>query len=204
VHTNVFEPLEMHNTKYIIHDSTGSFVPAYTRKGDQNIELPFWEGMYSTVEDMAKFLIAQLNAGKYVDNYILKPETVTLMHEKHSRQRSLFKLSGDCPFPGYGLGIMYYGDGWYGHGGSTIGYQSLWSFNKSRKNGYIIFTNINGLCHGKENFDSVWGTVSSVEEIVKSELGDPTLSFIIYILGGMIGVISILIYLRSRKRLINH
>ena len=80
-------------------------------------------------------------------------------------EKGLFHPTSTCPFPGYGLGIIDSGDGWYGHTGLTVGFQSLWSFNKYNRNGYVI--------HGQKNFDEVWTTVSAVEQVLKSELELP-------------------------------
>jgi len=198
VDENILKQLEMDRTVFIYQDSAKRDVTAYTRKDDQNIELPFWEGMFTTAEDMSKFMIALLNNGKYKDKYLLKPETIDLMREKHSQEQSLYNLSDDCPFPGYGLGIIYYGDNWYGHGGSTVGYQSLWSFNKSSKKGYVILTNINGLCHGRKNFDSVWATVSAVEKELKSELRG--IGYRNYYIAGVVVMIIILVSIRILKK----
>lgn len=206
VNENILKQLEMHHTVFMYQDSAKRYVPAYTRNSEQNIELPFWEGMFTNAEDMAKFMIALLNNGKYKDKYLLNPETIDLMRKKHSQERSLYNLSDDCPFPGYGLGIIYYGDNWYGHGGSTIGYQSLWSFNKSSKKGYVILTNINGLCHGRDNFDSVWATVSAVENELKTELGgvDYRKYYVAGIVVMIIIFISVLVLKKHNRKFIKH
>lgn len=122
---------------------------------------------------MAKFMIAHINNGRYKNFQLLKPETISLMREKHSPGKNLFHLSSYCPFTGYGLGIIQYSRNWFGHGGSTIGFQNLWSFNTTSQKGYIILTNVNGLLYGRKNYDSVWKTVSSIEKVTKSEIDPP-------------------------------
>ena len=200
---NTFKKLGMKHSVFSDIDASANFQHSYTRKGNKNIELPFLKGMYSNADDMAKFMLAHMNKGDFNGISLLRPETIELMHKKHSHGKDLFHLSNKCPYPGYGLGIIQYGNNLLGHGGSTIGYQGLWSFNKSDKSGYIIFTNINGLLHGKENFDSVWATVSSVEKILKSELGYSIISLNIYILIGVIaiGIIINILYYRRKKHL---
>lgn len=200
---NIFKKLGMKHSVFSDIDSAANFQHSYTRKGNKNIALPFLKGMYSNADDMAKFMLAHMNKGDFNDISLLRPETIELMHKKHSHGKDLFHLSNKCPYPGYGLGIIQYGNNLLGHGGSTVGYQGLWSFNKSDKSGYIIFTNINGLLHGKENFDSVWATVSSVEKILKSELGYSTISLKKYILIGVIGIgiIINILYYRRKKHL---
>ena len=199
---NIFRKLGMKHSVFSDIDSVNNFQHSYTRKGNKNIELPFLYGMYTNADDMTKFMLAHLNEGDFNGISLLRPETIKLMHKKHSHGKDLFHLSSNCPNSGYGLGIIQYDDDLFGHGGSTIGYQGLWSFNKSYKSGYIVLTNINGLLHGKENFDSVWGTVSSVEKLLKSELGYSTISLKKYILIGIIGIgiiINILYYRRKKE-----
>jgi hypothetical protein len=134
---------------------------------------------------MAKFIIAHMQEGKFEDNILLQPETMELLHKKHSHGRYLFKLSSNCRFSGYGFGIIQYKNYWFGHGGSTIGSQSLWKFNKSQDKGYIILTNANGLLHSKENFDAVWATVSAIEKAVRLALGFSNLYRKINVLAGI-------------------
>ncbi|MGQ8338524.1 serine hydrolase domain-containing protein [Sunxiuqinia sp. A32] len=198
---NIFQETGMNHSVFADNASSANFPNSYTRNGNEDTKLPFRAGMYTNAEDMANFMIAHMTNGKYNGNYLLQPETIELMHKKHSHGKDLFHLFSKCQFPGYGLGIIYYGDKILGHGGSTIGYQSLWSFNKSDKSGYIILTNVNGLIHGKKNFDSVWSTVFSVEKLIKSELGYSTSSFKVYIVFGIIGLIVNIIFFRRRRRI---
>lgn len=198
---NIFKLLGMNNSVFSDLEPDFNYPDSYTRIGSQNKNklLPPREGMYTTTEDMAALMIAYMNGGKFGDKIILQEKTLELMLQKHSPGKDLFHLSSNCLYDGYGFGIIQYGNNLFGHGGSTIGYQSLWTFNKKDKSGYIIFTNANGLLYGKSNFDSVWSTVSSVEDLIKSELGYPR-NNIRYILVGVIiiGVIINILYF-SRK-----
>jgi CubicO group peptidase (beta-lactamase class C family) len=201
---NIFQKLGMDHSVFSYIDSTANFSNSYTRKGDEDIKLPFLPGMYTTTEDMAKFMIAHMNNGQYNGISLLQAETIELMHKKHSHGKGLFHLLSRCPYAGYGLGIIYYGDNLFGHGGSTIGYQSLWSFKKSDKSGYIISTNVNGLLYADKNFDSVWRSVSSIEKLLKSELGYSSFNRKIYNLIGIIGIgiiINILYFRRKRRKM---
>ncbi len=181
---NIFDPLSMNHSVLTTKDGSVTYAHPFTRMDGQNLLLPLWEGngslMRSTAEDMAQFLLVHMNDGAYGSVRILNPESIALMHARHSHKRGLFHLTSNCPFPGYGLGIIDYGGDWYGHGGSTVGFQALWSFNKSNRSGYVIFTNVNGILHGQKNFDDVWATVSAVEKTLKSELEPP--STLLYLL----------------------
>jgi CubicO group peptidase (beta-lactamase class C family) len=149
---------------------------------------------------MAKFLLVHMNDGSYGGIQILGPEMIELMHARHSHKRGMFHLTGNCPFPGYGLGIIDYGSDWFGHGGSTVGFQSLWSFNKQDRSGYVIITNVNGILHGRKNFDDVWATVSAVEQILKSVLEPPpTLQYILLCLCCLAVGGGLLFFVRRRR-----
>lgn len=199
---NIFQKIGMNHSVFSDIDSNANFSNSYTRKDGENIKLTFLPGMYSNAEDLAKFMIAHMNNGQYNNIPLLQPETIELMHKKHSHKRNLFDLSSRCPFAGYGLGIIYYGNNLFGHGGSTIGYQSLLTFSKSDKSGYVILTNVNGLLHGGENYDSVWSTVSPIEKLLKSELGYSTNNINVYVLIVILVImINTLIFLKWRVRI---
>ncbi|WP_130620083.1 serine hydrolase domain-containing protein [Dyella amyloliquefaciens] len=75
--------------------------------------------MSSTATDMARFLIAQLQGGRYGDASILKPETISAMHEQH--------YTPAPGMPGYGLGFYREdrnGLRIAGHGGDTVVFHS--------------------------------------------------------------------------------
>ena len=159
---NILEPLGMLNTGFRSDSLVAQNTMPYTRIGGENIELPVWDGngymMRTTAEDMAKFMLAHMNDGRYDHFQLLQSQTIQLMRTKTS--------------PEYGLGLIHYPDGWLGHGGSTVGYQSLWQFNPSRKCGFVIFTNVNGILGGHDDFSSVWENVAEIRDILLSMI-DP-------------------------------
>ncbi|RAO75014.1 serine hydrolase domain-containing protein [Dyella jiangningensis] len=75
--------------------------------------------MSATATDMARFMIAQLQGGRVGDASILKPETVSAMHEQH--------YTPAPGMPGYGLGFYREdrnGLRIAGHGGDTVVFHS--------------------------------------------------------------------------------
>lgn len=71
-------------------------------------------GMSSTAEDMAHFLIAQLNNGTYGSSQILAPETLSLMHTPQ------FQPHPEFPTIRYGFyDLDLLGQTSFGHGGDT-------------------------------------------------------------------------------------
>jgi CubicO group peptidase (beta-lactamase class C family) len=173
---NIFEPLGMLNSGFSSADYGTQHTIPYTRIRGENIELPVWNGngymMRTTAEDMTKFMLAHLNNG--LDNHfqLLQPETIEIMQTKASRGKSILNPNTELTDSGYGLGLIHYQGGWMGHGGSTVGYQSLWQFNPSKQCGFIIFTNVNGILGGKDDFLSVWENVAAIRDIFMRQL-DP-------------------------------
>lgn len=163
---NILRPLGMLNTGFRSDSFVAQNTMPYTRIEGENIELPVWDGngymMRTTAEDMAKFMLAHMNDGRYDHFQLLQSQTIQLMRTKTS--------------PEYGLGLIHYPHGWLGHGGSTVGYQSLWQFNPSRKCGFAIFTNINGILGSNDDFVSVWENVAEIRDILLSVI-DPLATF---------------------------
>ena len=177
---NIFQPLEMLNTGFESTDfSTQHSIP-YTRIDGENIELQVWNGngymMRSTAEDMAIFMLAHMNNGNHGNYQLLQPETIQLMQTKASQGKSIINPNSELTDPGYGLGLILYPSGWMGHGGSTVGYQSLFQFNPSKHSGFVILTNINGILGNYEDFQSVWKRVAAIRDILLSRL-DPQATF---------------------------
>jgi CubicO group peptidase (beta-lactamase class C family) len=78
------------------------------------------------------------------------------MQKKASKDNSILNPITELTDSGYGLGLIHYQGGWMGHGGSTVGYQSLWQFNPSKQCGFVIFANVNGILGGEDGF--LWYT----------------------------------------------
>ena len=177
---NILKPLGMSNTSFSYDDLVGQNITPYTRIQGNNIELSVWDGngylMRTTAEDMAKFMLAHINGGNYENFQLLQLETIELMREKASEGRSIFNPNSELTNSGYGLGLIHYSHGWLGHGGSTVGYQSLWQFNPSKQCGFIIFTNINGILGSYDDFQSVWGNIAEIRSMLFSTM-DPLANF---------------------------
>jgi CubicO group peptidase (beta-lactamase class C family) len=162
---NVFGPLEMaHTGRTVALASASAGQPAIPHDQVQgvlskaNVALPPYArtrvgggGLYSTVPDLAQFMIAHLNQGQVVDTLLLEPETVALMH------RQAVAASGDVGMKGYGMGLnimrtepwQYYGHfydfhGATGHGGADYGYLSRMFYVEREEGGYgvILLANL--------------------------------------------------------------
>jgi len=153
---NVFGPLNMTNSGINTSDFIDNHAPPYSRISGTNEEME----LYSTwqircsVTDMANFMIAHLNNGKFGENRILKASTIDMMHSKivqYSYYRNpLFQDVNNYKFyqHSYGLGWSHFHDGFGGHGGSTPGFLSVTAGRKNpdgTSTGIILFMNLNSL-----------------------------------------------------------
>jgi len=201
---NILKPLGMSNTAFSSDDLLGQNITPYTRVQGNNIKLSVWDGngylMRTTAEDMAKFMLAHINDGNYDNFQLLQPETIELMREKVSKGRNILNPNSELTDSGYGLGLIHYPHGWLGHGGSTVGYQSLWQFNPSKQCGFIIFTNINGILGSYDDFQSVWGNIAEIRSILFSIM-DPLANFQFPLWGPIIiGALILLVVFVIRRR----
>lgn len=156
--THLFAPLEMYNTSFNLSrlDINQVAIPYQRYRGryyqidelaflwgDDTPPEKYWRircypagGLYSTVEDLAHFLIAHMNQGLYKDVQLLQPDTVTLMHT----------IAADNDI-GYGLAWMQFNIGSQltttGHGGDLPGADTWMLYNESQDRGVIYFANGN-------------------------------------------------------------
>lgn len=156
--THLFAPLEMYNTSFNLSrlDIDQVAIPYQRYRGryyqidelmflfgDDTPPEKYWRircypagGLYSTVEDLAHFLIAHMNQGLYKDFQLLQPDTVTLMHT----------IAADNEI-GYGLAWMQFNIGsrltTTGHGGDLPGADTWMLYNETQDRGVIYFANGN-------------------------------------------------------------
>lgn len=93
-------------------------------------------GCYSTVSDMAKFIIAHLNDGRYKENQVLKSETMKEMHKQQ------FCNQEGMPGQAYGFWESYENNkrGVF-HTGTTDGYANLLYIMPEEKIGFMLSYN---------------------------------------------------------------
>ncbi|MCU5331083.1 beta-lactamase family protein [Bacillus wiedmannii] len=155
---NIFYPLEMHNSSFVMtnfikeklatgYDAKGNVIPFYqTRPTD----MP-QGSMFSTGSDVANFMIAQLNDGKYKNNQILQKETVEDM------QKTKFALHPKYPNMTYGFEFFspqsHNGQYVFGKGGNIPGFSSLMWLIPEHKIGVFVVTNKDSSALPVEVFD---------------------------------------------------
>ena len=159
VKDNIFEPLQMHESGYFLHEIDATkLVTPYLWLGplQQSLnanpqKLPyynpycqysFWnypDGLVRTTTDnLAKFAIAYLNGGLYKGKRILKAETIAFMHTPKLNK----EVNGDQDqgYSWFQSPSLY--PTWY-HGGSDPGVSTRLYINTKDKLGVIVFQNAN-------------------------------------------------------------
>ncbi|MFX0041726.1 MAG: serine hydrolase domain-containing protein [Candidatus Hodarchaeota archaeon] len=142
VQEDILDPLNMTNSGYNYIDFTGMNAIPYERLNESNLPIPIYNlslngagSLRSTVPDLAKYLIAHMNQGKYNEFQLLTPEKIELMHKKH------VLIPGSEP-AGYGLG-WFVVDGIQGHDGATPGFLSSMYMEETEQGAYGIIVMFN-------------------------------------------------------------
>ncbi len=154
----IFEPLKMYNTSFNLStlNIDNVALPYYYYLGEyyQINELsflfgdltppqPYWKmrafpagGLYTTINDLAHFLIAHMNDGVYQNTRILEKETVELMHTIQPDNAIQYGLA----WMDYPIGLRYSA---MGHGGDLPGVDTWMLYMPSEDIGIIYFANGN-------------------------------------------------------------
>jgi CubicO group peptidase (beta-lactamase class C family) len=157
----IFEPLGMTHTARLSEDPPfAQATPTervYGVLSKANLEAPIYGtarvgggGLYSTVPDMAQFVIAHMNQGQVGDVQLLEPETVAEMHKARVTSSADLGMAAAGygwtlyqrePWEFWGSFFQFYGAG--GHGGSDIGYRARIYMVEEDEGGFgvIVLTN---------------------------------------------------------------
>jgi CubicO group peptidase (beta-lactamase class C family) len=163
---NIFDPLGMTDTGLYFSDAPEKQAVPYLRLfgvlSKTNAELPLYDkvvgagGIRSTVPDLARFMIANLNSGHIDDTQLVKPETVSLLHNQVVSSTAVTNMvSTGLGFdklregPGQYWGYQYNMHGALGHHGGDFGCSNEWWFVDKEQGGYgvIMLTNVNTYKH---------------------------------------------------------
>jgi CubicO group peptidase (beta-lactamase class C family) len=153
VNKQLLQPLKMHHTFLNKDEAIQQYdlAKGYTMIGDTIIEIPkgtgvleAFGGMYSTANDMAKWLMLHVNDGKINHQQLFAEGPVWEV-------RNPFSIVGKNNFANGKRLIVNYGLGWelfnYNnaevacHGGAYSGYLSMMGFIPEQKAGFVILTN---------------------------------------------------------------
>jgi CubicO group peptidase (beta-lactamase class C family) len=156
VRARVFEPLGMRRSNFSVKDSQrdNDFAQPYAKRGDKVIQIPFRDisnigpagSINSSVNEMARWVTAHLNGGKYGDKQIAAAATVNEMH--------LPQMATGAPGDHAEISSMDYGLGWMidtyrghqrvQHGGNIDGFSANVVLFPKDKLGIVVLTNLNG------------------------------------------------------------
>jgi CubicO group peptidase (beta-lactamase class C family) len=183
----IFGPLGMTHSARLSEDppypQATPIERVYSVFSKSNLEAPIYGsarvgggGLYSTVPDMAQFVIAHLNQGQVGDVQLLEPETVAEMHGPKVFSKADLGMEAygygwtryrQEPWQFWGSFFQFFGAG--GHGGGDVGYRTrIYAVEKDEGGfGVIVLTNT-------ENFfkpDDLWffSTYLQLETLLMEE-----------------------------------
>jgi CubicO group peptidase (beta-lactamase class C family) len=153
VNEQVLQPLKMHYS-FLNKDEAiqqHDLAKGYTMIGDTVIEIPkgtgvleAFGGMYSTANDMAKWLMLHVNDGKINHQQLFAEGPVWEVRNPFSIVGKNYFANGKRLIVNYGLGweLFNYNNAEVAcHGGAYSGYLSMTGFIPEQKAGFVILTN---------------------------------------------------------------
>jgi CubicO group peptidase (beta-lactamase class C family) len=120
--------------------------------------LPYLRGslpagwLISSAEDMAHYLVAQLNDGRYGETSVLSPEGIAQLHRPAARMDP-----DDADGAAYAMGwvVRSSGEPTISHTGDTSNFHSDLTILPARRLGVVVLMNVNGHLAGATNAQSV-------------------------------------------------
>ena len=143
----VFDPLSMKNSRVSPRETDDLATPhatdfdgrvkAIPQKMDNTVYAVAPAGaVWSTAQDLAQYVLLELNNGKAGDHTLLTNKSLEL------RRKPQIKVDESAQ---YGLGLFYdnvKGIQTWGHGGNTLGFTSDLVFIPEKKLGWVLLTNV--------------------------------------------------------------
>jgi len=152
----VFEPLGMSRSNFSVLDSQKDkdFALPYDERDSKIQKIPFRDitligpagSINSTVNEMSRWAMVHINAGKYGDTQVIGANTLADLHTPYMTTGGV-STRPDITAPDYALGWMvdnYRGHGRVHHGGNIDGFSAMVSFLPADGLGFVILTNKNG------------------------------------------------------------
>lgn len=146
----IFKPLGMSRTIFgPPEDENIEYSSPYVKRDDNVIKVPHYHGwavgpagsIYSSVEDMSKWLTLHLNKGKIGDEVLITEGTLNLLH---TPQVVMGGGSAEMPIVAYGFGWViqpYRGHQFIWHNGGIDGFYAFIGFLPYDNLGMVILTN---------------------------------------------------------------
>ncbi|MFC0211005.1 serine hydrolase domain-containing protein [Paenibacillus chartarius] len=146
VQARIFQPLNMNRSGFRLQESDPELAKSYSYENGAYSPLPYSYihhlpagALQSTAEDIAHYMLAHLQHGRYGETRILQAETAALMH------RTQFAAHTRMPGMAYGFYERYQnGLRLIEHDGSIDGFESYLYLIPSENTGIFIATNASG------------------------------------------------------------
>lgn len=154
VNEHILQPLDMQRSTFLQpppSELANDLAVGYQQRNHQFQPVPYLylniypaAGFQATAIDMAHFMIAHLQGGRYGNQQILQPDTTELMHQTH------FTHYPGLPGTGYGFREQFINNmRTIGHLGSLRGYSSSMTLLPDHNIGIFIASNSFSGVHGK-------------------------------------------------------
>ncbi|MFQ6070801.1 MAG: serine hydrolase [Candidatus Aminicenantales bacterium] len=157
VRERIFSPLGMKESNFSVEDSKKApdyALPYYKAKNGQVIEIPFRNidnvgpagSINSNVTDMTRWLILNLNKGKYGEKQIISKRNLREIHSPQMIASRTMRYD-ELFYSTYGMGwgiTAYRGHLMLSHGGGIDGFTARVSLMPKDNIGLVILTNLNG------------------------------------------------------------
>lgn len=154
VQNKIFDPIGMKKSNFSVKDSqkSSNFSLAYSKRDKKIVEIPFRDisiigpagSINSSVNEMAKWILLNLNNGKHGDKQIISEANLQKIHTPQIIMSSSLSKFKELFYASYGMGWginSYRGHLLISHGGGIDGFISRVSFLPLDNAGVIILTN---------------------------------------------------------------
>ncbi|MFB0565563.1 MAG: serine hydrolase [Candidatus Aminicenantaceae bacterium] len=156
VKQRIIEPLGMKGGNFSVDDSQKApdFALPYYQDKEKVVEIPFRNidtvgpagSINSNVTDMAKWILLNLNKGKYGEKQIISEASLKEIHSPQMIASKSYRYD-ESYYSSYGMGwgiTAYRGHLMLSHGGGIDGFTALVSFMPRDNIGMVILTNLSG------------------------------------------------------------
>jgi CubicO group peptidase (beta-lactamase class C family) len=182
VKSRIFQPLGMKSSNFSVDKMKQAKDAAlgYGEEDDKMKLLPYRNidavgpagSINSNTDDMAKWLMMQLNKGKYNDKEVVSGNMLHEMHRPHSVVPS--SASKHISYTTYGLGWFistYRGQLVIDHGGNIDGFSAMVALMPRKKTGIVILTNKNATPITRVIRNKVFDRLADLKDIDWSKKG---------------------------------
>jgi CubicO group peptidase (beta-lactamase class C family) len=155
VRKEIFSPLKMNDSNFSVIQSQqrDNFALPYQKRSDRIERIPFLNidaiapagSINSNISDLSKWLIFNLNKGKFNNNQIISETNLKQIHTPQIIISDRFVEYDEVWYESYGLGWFIYpyrGHHVIEHGGNIDGFSALTLLLPQEKIGMIIITNL--------------------------------------------------------------